>query len=162
MVLFLCYGFKCLYICSYTVGFCETIKQVLPDSFQLRIVLLLQNNWFFYLNLCSYFLQWRANLFVIVFSKTDSLEIKWSSFSYNGPCFLRVKRCKRNCCCLWVLVVTKMFNDFDAKKCARYSQLFVATDLVISRTQCSVCGNITTFVVFFVKRRKQTPFNCTF
>ena len=46
----------------------------------------------------------------------------------------------------WVFVVTEPFNitvnDFNAKKSAYYSLVLIATELVASRTQCTVTTKI--------------------
>ena len=61
---------------------------------------------------------------------------KWFTFLlplyYIGSHLQRVKRCKRNCCNFFTL---QSVNYFHAKKSARYSQVLVVTELVVSGTQ---------------------------
>ena len=81
---------------------------------------------------------------------------------YTGSHLQRVKHVKENVRCLWVLIVSELFNitinDGGAKKSAFYSRVLVVTELLVSRTQCTyICGphkrsrlhSLTGFPLFF-------------
>ena len=78
--------------------------------------------------------------------RLDAIFLSDNCFLWDSMCTefrsQRVKRCKRNHSFKWVLVKTELFNIavkyFNAKKkSARYSEVFVETELVESRTQCT-------------------------
>ena len=54
-----------------------------------------------------------------------------------GPAYSELKDAKETVCCKWVLGVTELlsiaFNDFNAKKSARYSRVPVVTELVSTK-----------------------------
>ena len=69
------------------------------------------------------------------------MQGKVHTANYTGFCLQRVKDARKIVRYKWVLVVTGLFNiainDFNVKKSARYSQVFVVAELVTSGTQCN-------------------------